>query len=371
MTLACGPSTVLEFAIEGTSGGQGSGEGSTGDDDDDDPPPPDLPAPGTFVLNARSPGGEPIELEIQGGVIVNLAPSLPEPPPTANQVDLGGAYILPPFIDSHVHLVPQFGEGQVSVAQSQLARAGIIGGVDMSVALADLPQYTGTWLGAGPMIGLGEGQFGFPDLVTPVTTPGDAIAAVDVAFEAGARVIAVNVDQDINDATMSALVARAHEQGLPVAVRALSPDDLSRATAAGADILANTPFTPMNAADLDYWSTRAVISTQAVWGAEFGAIENLRMLYEAGATVLYGSDLGLLGVGGIDPLEVSVLDSIGMTAQDVIAAGTSTPAEVWGMDVGTLGMGRPATFMVVDGDPLTGLDAIFDPVAVWIDGVRI
>lgn len=367
--LACGPSTVLEFAIEDTSGGQDSGEESS--DDGDAPPPPDLPAPGTYIRNALSPGGAPIELEIQGGVIVNLATSLPEPPASANQVDLGGAYILPPFIDSHIHLIPQYGEPQISNGQTELARAGVVGGVDMSVSLGALPQYTGYWIGAGPMIGLNEGQFGIPGLATPVTTPGDAMAAVDLAFAAGARVISVDINSDVNDAALAAVVARAHELGLPVAARQLSTTGIGRAAAAGADILSNTPLAPMSEGDIQYWSARAVVSTQSVWQAEFTAVENLRLLYEAGATILYGTDLGLQNVRGIDPLELAVLTLVGMTEQEILAAGTTNPAEVWGLDVGTLDMGRRATFMVVTQDPLVAPMTVLGPVAVWIDGVPI
>ena len=372
--MACGPSTVLEFAIEDTSGGQESGEDSTDDstdDDDDSLPPPDLPVPGTFVLNARSPGGEPIELEIQAGVIVNLAPSLPEPPASANQVDLAGAYILPPFIDSHVHLVPEFGEAQVGFGQTELARAGVIGGVDMSVPIGELPHYTDYWLGAGPMIGLSDGLFGIPGLTTPITTPGDATAAVDQAYGAGARVIAVDVNEDINDAALSALVARAHEHGLPVAAREVGSVRMGRAAAAGADILANTPFAPMSEGAVQYWSTRAVVSTQSVWGGEFNTMENLQRLYTAGTTILYGTDLGLQDVRGIEQFELNLLQGAGMTNQEVLDAGSKNPAEVWGLDVGTLGMGRPATFMVVAQDPLVSMATIVEPLAVWIDGAPI
>lgn len=369
-TLACGPSTVVEFAIEDTSGGQDS-EGSDDDDDDDEPPPPDVPVPGTYVRNALSPGGAPIELEIQGGVIVNLAASLPEPPASANQVDLGGAYILPPFIDSHIHLIPQFGEAQISNGQTELARAGVIGGVDMSVSLGELPHYTGYWLGAGPMIGLNDGQFGFPGLGTPITTPGDALAAVDLAFGAGARVISVDINTDVNDAALAAVVERAHEHGLPVAARQLSSGGIERAALAGADILASIPLAPMTEADIQYWSARPVVTTQSVWMAEFTAVENLQRLYEAGATILYGTDLGLHNVRGIDPLELAIMTVVGMSNEEMLAAGTTNPAEVWGLDVGTLGMGRPATFMVVVEDPLSSPMTVLDPIAVWIDGVQI
>ena len=66
-----------------------------------------------------------------------------------------------------------------------------------------------------------------------------------------------------------------------------------------------------------------------------------------------------------------MLTAIGMTPQEVIDAGTASPAEVWGLDVGTLALGRPATFMVLAVDPLDDVTAIAEPAAVWVDGVPL
>jgi len=369
--LACGPSTVLEFAIEGTSDGGDSEGDSSNDDGDDVLPRFDIPVPGTFVRNATLPGGEPIELEIQAGVIVNIGASLPEPPASANQVDLAGAYISPAFIDSHAYLAPLFGSDEVGEGQAELAAGGVVGGVDLAAPISNLPQYSGNWLGAGPMIGANESLFNVPGVATPITTPGDATAAVDLAFEAGAQVISVEVNLSVTDPALAALVERAHEYGLPVVARVLDPDDLSRVSNAGVDVLSTVPPVPISQTDLEYWGSRVVIAQQAQWGGDFFALENLRLLREEGATILYGSALGLINGSGIDEFELLLMSSAGLSRQEIIDAGTVNPAEVWGLDVGILGAGRPATFLVLARDPLTDELSLAEPIAVWVDGAPI
>ena len=370
LAMACGPSQVLEFAIEETDGDTDTmpaAESTSGDD----PVPPDVGVPSTFIVNAFSPGGEPLTFEVQAGVIVALGgPS--EPPASAAVVDLEGAFVVPGFIDSHVHLSPAFGMDQLDFGQSELARLGVVGGVDIAVALTDLPKLTGAWLGAGPLLAGNDGEFGASELTRDILTPDDARAAVDQAFGAGARVISVAVSNTIDDESLAALVERAHEYALPVAARQWSSTGMGRAAAAGADILSNTPLPPLTEDEVEYWGSRTVISTLSLYGGEVLAIDNLRRLHEAGATVLYGTDLGITGVPGISNAELTWLSAAGLTAQEILAAGTTAPAEIWGLDgVGTLTVGGPATFMTVAIDPLDNPSTLIEPLAVWVDGTRI
>src|ERR1700760_3589849 len=51
---------------------------------------------------------------------------------------------------------------------------------------------------------------------------------------------------------------------------------------------------------------RAVISTLAAFGGSPAAVDNLRRLRAAGATVLYGTDLGNLDVAGPSEPEIAL-----------------------------------------------------------------
>lgn len=54
--------------------------------------------------NARLPDGSRQHIEVEGGRIAALLPISAPPTPDRDVVDLGGAFILPPLVDGHIHL---------------------------------------------------------------------------------------------------------------------------------------------------------------------------------------------------------------------------------------------------------------------------
>jgi imidazolonepropionase-like amidohydrolase len=157
------------------------------------------------------------------------------------------------------------------------------------------------------------------------------VAAVDRVVDAGAAIVKVPIGAggpDHDDATLRAIVARAHARDRLVAVHALDDASARRAAEAGADILAHTPVERLSADTVALWSTRAVISTLRAFGGTETAVDNLRRLHESGATVLYGTDLGNTRTAGIDPLELSLLAAAGLTDAEIRAAATADPARL-------------------------------------------
>ncbi len=329
-----------------------------------------------FVLTgARLPGGRAVELEIRDGVITRLAEAAPGVP----RIDLGGRTITPGFIDSHVHLAYAFGPEGVAVGQARLAERGVIAGVDLAAPMTAMDGFEGErWLTAGPMITAPRGyptrSWGADGFGLEVSGTAAVRDAVDRLADAGARVIKVPLEHGpaLRESELEALVEQAHARGLKVAAHALGDAAAARAAALGIDVLAHTPLEPLSEATALAWRGRAVVSTLMAFGGSQTAVDNLRRLHEAGAIVLYGTDLGNSPVLGIDVEELALLRRAGLRPAEVLEAATSRPAEWWGLDpLGALEPGRAATLLVLENDPLAQPDTLARPHAVYLDGVRL
>lgn len=287
-------------------------------------------------------------------------------------VDVAGRWLVPAFIDDHVHLayLPEADE---------LADGGIAAAVDLAAPLSFLAESHAPLrvLAAGPMV---TAPGGYPLNAWGADGYGlgcDSVAAceavVDQVVAAGAAVVKVPLagDPELDDAELAAVVARAHAAGRKVAVHALSDDAAARAAAAGADLLAHTPVEALSAETVAAWSGKAVVSTLAAFGGSESAVANLAALRAAGATVLYGTDFGNTQSAGIQADELTLLQEAGLDGAAILAAGTSTPAAYWGWsDLGGLGEGKEASFLVLDADPTVDPSTLTRPVQVWLRGVR-
>lgn len=325
-----------------------------------------------FVVHGATVYGVgPIDVLVQDGRIAHLGPPGDPEFVGITVVDRTGDHLVPAFIDSHVHLSYAFDA-------PTLAAGGVAAVVDLAAPIESLAQSPAPlrWLGAGPMItatdgyptqGWGAGGYGLE-----VAGVDEVRAAVDRLVDAGAGVIKVPIGEDpaLGDAELVALVTRAHERGRKVVAHALADAHAARAAIAGVDVLAHTPTEALAEATVQAWSTRAVISTLDAFGGAPATIDNLRRLREAGATVLYGTDLGNTGIPAIDPNEIDAMVAAGLSGDAIVAAATATPATFWGFeDAGTLAQGARASFIVVEADPAIDPPTLALPVAVYIDGV--
>jgi imidazolonepropionase-like amidohydrolase len=159
---------------------------------------------------------------------------------------------------------------------------------------------------------------------------GKAIGAdlVKVTAHAGGPTLAPPV--------LAAVVEAAHAGGLRVVVHAEGPGMVEAAVAAGADLLAHTPWTQRQddallrdaaAGGMTWISTLDIHG----WGrstAELGtAIDNLRRFLAYGGAVVYGTDLGNGPlIAGVNPREVSALQRAGLTPDEVLVAMTGDAA---------------------------------------------
>jgi hypothetical protein len=259
----------------------------------------------------------------------------------------------PPIVDSHVHLA------YYPVA-AQLAQHGVLAAVDLAAPEATLGQPQPiTVLAAGPMLthaggypldAWGSAGFGAGcDDAACVTQTIDRLAAH------GAAVIKLALDDDgLAPTLIPTAVAAAHAHHLKVAVHALSDASAARAAAAGADILAHTPVEHLSDATVAAWRGRAVISTLAAFGGSPDAVDNLARLRAAGATVLYGTDLGNTREAGPSPDEVALLRQAGLDDAAITAAMTTTPIAYWHLDLG-------GAYLLLDGDPRHDVRQLLHP----------
>ena len=130
---------------------------------------------------------------------------------------------------------------------------------------------------------------------------------------------------------LDAIVAAAHERGLPVVAHVEGEGMTRLAIDAGIDALAHTPFTERLDTAL---IARAVaagqrwISTLFVAGDDDDAtpereiaLDNLARFHAAGGRVLYGTDLGNGDQPlGVNPAELTALAAAGLDAPDLLDA---------------------------------------------------
>ncbi|MCY1055709.1 hypothetical protein [Nannocystis sp. SCPEA4] len=328
----------------------------------------DEPRGGHFAIRgAEVVGVGAVDVEVKDGRIAAIG-AVPAGLP---ELRASGKWIAPAVIDSHVHL------SYLPVGR-RLLDGGVAAVVDLAAPLAALTEREAppelAVVASGPMItapgGYPTRDWGRDGYGLEVADARAAELAVDALADAGARVIKVPVTDApaLAPATLRAIVTRAHTRGLKVAAHALFDRHARAAAEAGVDVLAHAPVEPLREGTVQAWAGRAVIGTLSAFGG--AAVENFKKLRGAGATVLYGTDLGNTQIPAISGEEIDLLLAAGLDGQAIVTAMTTGPAEYWAIEQGTLREGGPASFMIVAADPRVTPATLAEPEAVFIAGVR-
>jgi imidazolonepropionase-like amidohydrolase len=318
------------------------------------------PPAGGDAPAGRLPTGEAVRLALAGDRIAGVAPAAPGAATTA--------WLWPPIVDSHVHLT-------YWPVADRLAAAGIAAAVDLAAPavggggplhlISSGPMITSP--GGYPLESWGSDGYGLGCADAACVT-----AAIDRLAHQGAGVIKLALDEPgLDPALVPVAVAAAHAHRLRVAVHALTDRTARLGAAGGADLLAHTPVEPLAPQTVAAWRGRAVISTLAAFGGGPAAVANLRALRAAGATVLYGTDLGNLRDAGPSAAEVALLRAAGLDDAAITDAMTAAPARYWGLGLGALAAGAEASLLVLDRDPRADATALLSPRAVWLRGRRM
>lgn len=298
---------------------------------------------------------------------------------------LGGpdSWVGPGVVDAHVHLA--FGD-----ADSLLA-----GGV---VAVRDLgapPHLRAAWREgtgplhvavAGPVLtapgGYPSNSWGADRFTLPLPDPETARRLVAELAAEGVAVVKVAVEPADGQpvpgrAELRAVVDAAHEAGLRVTAHALTAAAVGRVLDAGVDELAHTPTERLDDELVERIADAGVVvvSTLQTLIAQEPAEErrctarNAAALHAAGVELVYGTDLGNTGTScGVDPRELDRLADAGLGRLGALRAATQGSGRLVGLP-GRIEVGRPASMVLLPGDPLAAPEAWRAPTAVIAGGV--
>jgi imidazolonepropionase-like amidohydrolase len=163
---------------------------------------------GTVVGHGRA------DVEVSDGRIVAVGTGSP----TAERIDVSGRFLVPAFVDSHVHLayLPE---------AAAMADGGVAAAIDLAAPLGFLSSlpFRPHVLASGPMITAVDGypteSWGRNGYGLECADVAAIRAAVEQVADAGARVIKVPVTSGpgLDDEALRAAVEEAHAHGLKVA----------------------------------------------------------------------------------------------------------------------------------------------------------
>jgi imidazolonepropionase-like amidohydrolase len=315
----------------------------------------------------------------------------------ADVVDVGGATILPGFIDAHVHdaysaanLEAWARAGVTTVRDEAVNRSGVLLGdlIAKRDTAWNAPRYA-RLVSAGWMITApgGYGRLG-------VATAGEARQRVTEELDQGADLIKVAVEDGIGGQTdlpvlsteaLFAAVATAHGRHRLVSAHITEARFLQTIVDAGVNDAAHVAWDPvpdalfrqMIAQDITLVPTLTVFEP---FGSLAGAQANLRRFLQLGGSVAMGDDYAGLPpsrdphfVLGMPMPEILWMAEAGMTPLQIVVAATRTAARVCGLEaeLGTLEPGKTADVLVVNGDPLRDLTVLQDVRLVIHRGIVI
>lgn len=367
---------------------------------------------GTLIDATGAPPVPGAAIAIKEGRIAAVGPAatLAYSPDTPVR-DVGGATIMPGFVNAHVHI-----SGLSDDDLRRWARAGVTTLRDLSGPLEErvgrrdslrarndptLPRL----LVSGPIV---TAPGGYPFAVHDpalrvagigVRGPAEAGAQAGALADAGVDLIKIAASgrtdvswPELSDAEIAAIAETARARGLRVTVHVDRSPALRRAVLSGATDAAHSPRDRIPDDLIALMVERGVSLTPTIAVYEDLALsrgkavdwrrltmpllyDNLRRFVKAGGLVALGDDYG--GVPGMSigmPMdEINHWLAAGLTPQQVIEAATRGSATVAGIadEVGTLEVGKAADILVVQGQVGADLSALARPLLVLRAGAVI
>ena len=316
-------------------------------------------------------------------------------PGEADTLDAKGGFILPGFINAHVHNA--FNQNNLRTwAQAGITTVRDVGAAEPpSVAFrfrdSVRPDLTCARLvAAGPLVTVPGGypaSVDFPALT--VTSPEDARVKIAGLLDQGAELIKITIEDGLGQgiptagwptltpAEVQAIVETAHGGGVPVTAHVDFTKYLQVALNAAVDDCAHSIFDPLPDRMIQQMlrSGMALVPTLRAQGMNGYSVENLRRFVAAGGKVAMGNDGGY--VAGLEigmPItELEAMQNAGMTPMQIIVAATKNAAEVCRLDrtLGTIEFDKEADILIVRGNPLENLRGLMEVERVIHGGAVI
>ncbi len=302
-----------------------------------------------------------------------------EVPPQADTLDVKGGFILPGFINAHVHNA--FNQANLRAwARSGVTTVRDVGAYDPpSVAFRFRDSVRSDpscarLVAAGPLVTV---PGGYPESVhfpaMTVLSPEDARVKIASLLDQGAELIKITIEDGLGQGiptsgwpTLSllevqAIVETAHAGGVPVTAHIDFTKYLQVALDGGVDDNCHSIFDPLPDRMINRMlrSKMALVPTLMAQGKNGYSMSNLRRFVAAGGKVAMGNDGGYVAglEVGMPVAELEAMLEAGMTPMQIIVASTKTAAEVCRLDriLGTLEFDKEADILVVGGNPLENL----------------
>jgi len=355
-----------------------------------------------------TPGVSDAVILVRDGRIVQVGtPASVQVPAGASRVDLGGRFVIPGLISTHVHL------NDLTTPDEQL---GVFAryGVTSVWSLGGEPASTFRLRDAAPASAPGRARVWLSGDIVTGPTPEAARAQVQRVAALKPDMVKIRVDDNLGTATkmtpevFRAVIDEAHRLGLRVAAHVFYLDDAKALLRAGVDMIAhsvrdrdideefiglmkarNVPYCPTLTRELSTFvyesepsffsdpfflreADAAVVarlkeparqramaeskSAQAYKAALVVARRNLKKAADAGVAVVMGTDAGPFPErfqGHFEHLELAMMVEAGLSPAQVLRSATIDASRVMGMkDAGRLAPGAWADFVVLERNPL-------------------
>ena len=298
-------------------------------------------------------------------------------------LDLGGATMLPGFINAHVHdafdaaRLETWAFAGVTTVRDEgiLSEASLEDLLALRDELGQDPRHA-RLVSAGYML-CPPGGYGSRE----VPSAKAAARIVDEELDAGVDLIKLTMEEGyasmhdlplFSAEELKALVDATHARGALVSVHVCDARYVERLLDAGVDDLAHIQYDPVSDVLIQRIVDEGVyvvptLTVLEAYGALPGAQSNLRRFAEAGVKLALGNDYTAIPQNGFDhfdlgmPMhEITRMHEAGLTPMQIIIAATQNAARVCGLEaeLGTLEAGKFADVLVVEGDPLSDLEAL-------------
>ncbi len=353
-------------------------------------------------------------------------------PADAEQVDVTGRTIMPGMINAHGHVNNVQGLDQVDYTEAQVerqlglyARYGVTtvfslgGDGPEGMAVRDRQDHPG----------LDQARLFVAGNIVTGPTPEDAREQVNAVADSGADVVKIRVDVNLGAGrkmareTYEAVIQTSHERGLKLTAHMYYLDDAKGLLEAGADLLAHSvrdtevddelitllrdsgvcycptlmrevstfayearpdwfddPFftkevdpAVVTALDSPEWRERSSSRSAQTYKAQLEvAKRNVKTLSDAGIPIAMGTDTGPAArfQGYFEHGELELMVEAGLTPMQAIVASTSDAARCMEVDadLGSLGVGKWADFLVLGANPLDDIANTHSLETVYIAG---